>query len=140
MANSESIDKSLLQTFVPVNALSGDHLDRLLEQQEVVHYRQGEVLFSKGESDNHTVYVLKGEVELDQGDGNCQLILAGGVESWHPLIISSRAGVPQRRKLMSVWCVSAAPAWIPFWPGTSPPVMSFSISTPMLPIRTTGTG
>ena len=85
MANSESIDKSLLQTFVPVNALSGDHLDRLLEQQEVVHYRAGEVLFRKGEQDNHTIYVLKGEVELDQGDGNCQLISAGGVESWHPL-------------------------------------------------------
>ena len=85
MANSESIDKSLLQTFVPVNALSGDHLDRLLEQQEVVHYRAGEVLFNKGDADNHTIYVLKGEVKLDQGDGNCQLISAGGVESWHPL-------------------------------------------------------
>jgi CRP-like cAMP-binding protein len=77
MANSESIDKSLLQTFVPVNALSGDHLDRLLEQQEVVHFR--------GESDNQTIYLLKGEVELDQGDGNRQVIGAGGMESWHPL-------------------------------------------------------
>jgi CRP-like cAMP-binding protein len=85
MANSESIDKSLLQTFVPVNALSGDHLDRLLEQQEVVHYRAGEVLFNKGEQDNHTIYLLKGEVELDQGDGNCQVVSAGGMESWHPL-------------------------------------------------------
>ena len=32
----ESIDKSLLQTFVPVNALSGDQLDWLLEQQEAM--------------------------------------------------------------------------------------------------------
>ena len=85
MANSESIDKSLLQTFVPVNALSGDHLDRLLEQQEVVHYRPGEVLFDIGESDNNTIYLLKGEVELTQGDGDCQVISAGGLESWHPL-------------------------------------------------------
>lgn len=85
MANSESIDKSLLQTFVPVNALSGDHLDRLLEQQEVVHYRAGDVLFSRGESDNLTIYLLKGEVELDRGDGNRQIVSAGGIESWHPL-------------------------------------------------------
>lgn len=85
MANSESIDKNLLQTFVPVNALSGDHLDRLLEQQEVVHYRAGEVLFQHGESDNNTIYLLKGDVELEQEDGSRQLINAGGVESWHPL-------------------------------------------------------
>lgn len=85
MANSESIDKSLLQTFVPVNALSGDHLDRLLEQQEVVHYRAGEMLFQRGESDSNTIYLLKGDVELEQEDGSSQLINAGGVESWHPL-------------------------------------------------------
>jgi len=85
MARSESIDKSLLQTFVPVNALSGDHLDRLLDQQEVVHFPAGEVIFRKGDEDNNTIYLLKGEVDLDQGDGNCQRIGAGGVESWHPL-------------------------------------------------------
>ncbi len=41
----ESIDKSLLQTFVPVNALSGDQLDWLLDQQEVCRYASGDALF-----------------------------------------------------------------------------------------------
>jgi hypothetical protein len=44
----ESIDKSLLQTFVPVNALSGDQLDWLLDQQEVCRYTSGDALFFAG--------------------------------------------------------------------------------------------
>ena len=60
----ESIDKSLLQTFVPVNALSGDQLDWLLDQQEVRRYEAGDVLFRQGDRDNTTIYLLSGEVEL----------------------------------------------------------------------------
>ena len=51
----ESIDKSLLQTFVPVNALSGDQLDWLLDQQEVRRYEAGDVLFRQGDRDNTTI-------------------------------------------------------------------------------------
>ena len=85
MAQGDSIDKSLLQTFVPVNALSGDHLDRLLDQQRVVHFSPGQVLFSSGESDGATIYLLKGDVELEAEDGSKTLVSAGGQESWHPL-------------------------------------------------------
>lgn len=84
MTTGESIDKSLLQTFVPVNALSGDHLDRLLDQQEVVHYEAGDVIFSEGESDNYTIYLLKGTVKLENAH-HTREVSAGGMESWHPL-------------------------------------------------------
>ena len=85
MAQGESIDKSLLQTFVPVNALTGDHLDRLLDQQRVVHFAPGQTLFTFGESDAATIYLLKGEVELELAGGEKQIVSAGGQESWHPL-------------------------------------------------------
>ncbi|MDF1781106.1 MAG: cyclic nucleotide-binding domain-containing protein [Alcanivoracaceae bacterium] len=85
MAQGESIDKSLLQTFVPVNALTGDHLDRLLDQQRVVHFTPGQTLFTLGESDAATIYLLKGEVELELASGEKQIVSAGGQESWHPL-------------------------------------------------------
>lgn len=85
MASSKSIDKNLLQTFVPVNALSGDHLDRLLDEQEVVHFSAGDEIFRCGESDGFTIYLLSGEVELELADGSRQLVSAGGIESWHPL-------------------------------------------------------
>ncbi|MCH8544723.1 MAG: cyclic nucleotide-binding domain-containing protein [Alcanivorax sp.] len=85
MGQGPSIDKSLLQTFVPVNALSGEHLERLLDQQEVRQYQPGELLFEIGDQDNTTVYLLSGEVELESADGASQRVSAGGVESWHPL-------------------------------------------------------
>lgn len=85
MSSGESIDKNLLQTFVPVNALTGDHLDHLLDQQEVRRYHEGEELFSRGDQDNTTIYLLSGTVELEDAAGKKQVVSAGGLESWHPL-------------------------------------------------------
>ena len=81
----ESIDKSLLQTFVPVNALSGDQLDWLLDQQEVCRYLSEDVLFSLGDQDNTTIYLLSGKVELTDEEGKTQVVSAGDTASWHPL-------------------------------------------------------
>lgn len=85
MSQGDSIDKSLLQTFVPVNALTGDQLDRLLDHQEVRHYRDGDTLFAAGEEDNRTIYLLKGDVRLESESGDADIVSAGGIESWHPL-------------------------------------------------------
>ena len=81
----ESIDKSLLQTFVPVNALSGDQLDWLLDQQEVCRYASGDALFSLGDKDNTTIYLLSGKVELTDEAGKTRTVSAGDTASWHPL-------------------------------------------------------
>lgn len=85
MSEGGSIDKSLLQTFVPVNALTGDQLDRLLDQHEVRSISAGETIFSRGDEDNQTVYLLKGDVELEDESGNVEVVGAGDMESWHPL-------------------------------------------------------
>lgn len=81
----ESIDKSLLQTFVPVNALSGDQLDWLLDHQDVCRYASGDALFSLGEEDNRTIYLLSGSVVLTDEQGHSREVSAGDIESWHPL-------------------------------------------------------
>ena len=81
----ESIDKRLLQTFVPVNALSVDQLDWLLDQQEVRRYEAGDVLFRQGDRDNTTIYLLSGQVELFSERGERTLVSAGDGASWHPL-------------------------------------------------------
>lgn len=83
--SQEPIDKSILQTFVPINSLSDDHLDRLLDQQEFRAYHSGDLLFSLGDQDNTTIYLLSGEVELEDESGQRTVISAGGEESWYPL-------------------------------------------------------
>lgn len=80
-----SINKNLMQTFVPVNALSSDQLDWLMDQQEVRRYEQGELLFSAGDQDDTTIYLLSGDVVLVADDGTETLIRAGDPASWHPL-------------------------------------------------------
>lgn len=82
--NSASIDKSLLQTFVPINALTDAQLVRLLETQEMRQFSPGQRLFSQGDSDNRTTYLLSGSVKLTN-DSEELVISAGDLESWHPL-------------------------------------------------------
>ena len=109
MAQGESIDKSLLQTFVPVNALTGEQLDRLLDVQAIRHYSAGDVLFDRGEKDGWTIYLLKGNVQLDDGSGHLDQVGAGDIESWHPL----DPGQPRRSQAtalddVSVVCFESA--------------------------------
>lgn len=81
----QSINKKLLQTFVPVNSLTANHLDQLLARQDVASVPRGETLFRIGDEDNTTIYLLSGEVELIDSQGRRTVISAGGIESWHPI-------------------------------------------------------
>lgn len=93
----DSIDKNLLQTFVPINALTDAQLNRLLETQELRHFKAGDVLFDVGERDNRTLYLLTGTVSLVGAGGDVLGISAGDLASWHPL----DAHQPRRRKAIA---------------------------------------
>jgi CRP-like cAMP-binding protein/rhodanese-related sulfurtransferase len=83
--SQQSINKKLLQTFVPVNSLTSNHLDQLLAKQDVALVPKGEKLFTIGDEDNTTIYLLSGEVELVDSMGRRTVISSGGIESWHPV-------------------------------------------------------
>ncbi len=82
---NDSINKTLLQTFVPINALTDAQLDRLLETQALQHYKTGDTLFSRGDNDNRTVFLLAGSVSLIDEVGKKETVNAGDLASWHPL-------------------------------------------------------
>ncbi|HET8704924.1 MAG TPA: cyclic nucleotide-binding domain-containing protein, partial [Pseudomonadales bacterium] len=79
------VDKRLLQAFVPVNGISSEHLEELAAKQAVDVAVKGQTLFQLGDSDDATLYLLEGEVELVDVAGNRQYITAGGLDSWHPI-------------------------------------------------------
>lgn len=83
--SQQSINKKLLQTFIPVNSLTANHLDQLLNRQDVAMVPKGETIFRIGDEDNTTIYLLSGEVELVDAMGRRTIISAGGIESWHPV-------------------------------------------------------
>ena len=83
--SQEPIDKSILQTFVPINTLAEDQLEHLLDYQEFRTYQPGESIFVQGERDGTTIYLLSGEVEVEDESGASRVINADGEASWHPL-------------------------------------------------------
>jgi len=79
------VDKRVLQSFVPVNGISSEHLEELAARQAVDIAVKGQSLFQLGDSDDTTLYLLEGEVELVDVAGHRQTIAAGGLDSWHPI-------------------------------------------------------
>ena len=76
MSTEQKIDPGLLTTLVPIKALTPDHLQELAQKSQVVTVAKGKKLFTRGEEAKLIVYVLDGEVDLN--DGKAIKSVAGG--------------------------------------------------------------
>lgn len=79
------INRDLLQTFVPLNSLSSERLDYLLEGQEIETLPAGTEICRRNESDGSTIYLLSGVVTLEGEGGVAQTLDAGDLEASHAL-------------------------------------------------------
>lgn len=79
------VQRSLLDQFVPLNSLSSDSLDDLSRKMSVEHVPAGGTLFSIGDRDNRTVYLLSGELELRKDREEPRRLRAGTPEACHPV-------------------------------------------------------
>lgn len=68
------LKRRLLQTFVPVNALTEDHLDTLLRDTQVEVVCRGQLLVGRGDCDAAHIYLLSGSVEIAGGDGQVRAL------------------------------------------------------------------
>lgn len=82
--NSLSIERQMLQTFVPVNALTEDHLKTLMRDHSVEMVCAGQSIFCEGDYDGRHVYLLSGQITftgskdnqfLDADDDQCRFPL-----------------------------------------------------------------
>ena len=74
------VEQRLLQTLVPVNALTVDHLNTLLRDQSIEVLCQGQKLFEAGEHDGNHVYLLSGRVSVWEGNKQVQTLDADDPE------------------------------------------------------------
>lgn len=79
------INRDLLQTFVPLNSLSPERLDFLLEGQQIETLQPGTELCRRGESDGYTLYLLSGIVTLENEAGVVQTLDASDIAAAHAL-------------------------------------------------------
>jgi rhodanese-related sulfurtransferase len=83
--NNQLIGQRMLQTLVPVNALTLDHLNTLLRDQAVEVVCRNQPLFNRGDYDNQQVYLLSGAVRLLDAQGNQTCLDADNPISRFPL-------------------------------------------------------
>lgn len=85
MQMNQQLKKHLLQTMIPVNALTEDHLDTLLRDTQVEVLCRGQIIAHRGDCDDAHIYLLSGKVSIDSGRGNAYEIDANDPQARFPL-------------------------------------------------------
>ena len=66
-AKKAAENREVLKELVPLNALSSERFEALLEKLVIEEVRSGRYLFRKGDRDNQTIYLLAGKINLVDG-------------------------------------------------------------------------
>lgn len=66
---------------VPVNSLTGQHVESLFAETEILQYEKGAVLFEEGDNDGDAIYLLQGTVELASRQNKSHRVVESGTES-----------------------------------------------------------
>jgi len=85
MAQGKLVDKSVLKTLVPPNALNAENFQELAGKAFIEEIPAGKTIFKAGDMDRKTTYLLEGQVELTAEDGQMQMLTGGTDMAKHPL-------------------------------------------------------
>ncbi len=85
MADGQLVDKNILKTLVPANALNAENFQELAGKAFVEELAPGKMVFKIGEVDRKTTYLLEGEITLSDDSGGSSTIRGGTDAAKHPL-------------------------------------------------------
>lgn len=85
MADGKLVEKSMLKTLVPPNALHAENLQELAGKAFVEEIAASKTVFKAGDLDRKTTYLLEGTVELTAEDGQVTKLVGGTDVAKHPL-------------------------------------------------------
>jgi CRP-like cAMP-binding protein len=96
-----------LQDLIPINSLAPAHFQELVSTAVIANAAKGDTLFRHGATDNNTVYVLAGEVELIAPDSRQGRVIVGGTEqARYPLAqLKPRQFTGKARSKVTIACV-----------------------------------
>ncbi len=77
------MDKNLLKSLIPINSLTPDNFNELAASASVEKLPEGSRLFTQGERDWQTLYLLSGEVALSSSDTPFVRTVVGGTDAAH---------------------------------------------------------
>ncbi len=73
-----NLDLNKFRTLTPIHALYEESLQHLAENTHLQRYQKGEQLFQMGDQDNTAIFLMSGEIQLDDGERHQQI--ASGTE------------------------------------------------------------
>jgi CRP-like cAMP-binding protein len=79
------IDKGVLKSFVPPSALNAENFQELAGKAVIEELAAGRAIFKPGETDRKTIYLVEGELELTNENGDKSILKAGSDLSKHPV-------------------------------------------------------
>src|SRR5690606_15167869 len=82
---SRPIDIKELRRLSPMSSLKKENLHALGKKVKVRTAQPGETLFTEGDSEKRTVYVLSGRVELREGGRTVDTVVGGSEQASNPL-------------------------------------------------------
>jgi CRP-like cAMP-binding protein len=81
----KSIDPLVLLDLVPIKSLSPDHCQELATKSELCKLQPNTFLFKAGDSSDRIIYLLSGQVELQDANGQSRMVMGGSKVSKLPL-------------------------------------------------------
>ena len=81
----ELVDKALLKSFVPPSALNAENFQELSDKATVEEVGAGKTIFSQGDTDKKTIYLIDGELTMTTDSGESTTVTSGTQAAKHPL-------------------------------------------------------
>src|SRR5215470_1369592 len=85
MAEEQVASVQLLKMFAPLDAMKRENLAALAKKVSVRTLTAGRVLFSQGDTDKRTVWLVSGVVEVDDGQHKVSTLRGGTPDARNPL-------------------------------------------------------
>ncbi len=85
MADGKLVDKLVLKSLVPANALNAENFQELAGKAFIEDVPAGKTLFKAGDTDRKTTYLLEGQITLTDAAGKTTTLTGGTDLAKHPL-------------------------------------------------------
>jgi CRP-like cAMP-binding protein len=85
MPDAKLVDKAILKSLVPANALNLENFQELAGKAFLEEIPAGRTIFKAGDLDRKTTYLLEGQVSLTDADGKTTTLTGGSDAAKHPL-------------------------------------------------------
>jgi len=85
MAEEQAASVQLLRMFAPLDGMKRENLTALAKKVSIRSLTAGRVLFSQGDTDKRTVWLVSGVAEIDDGKHRVSVVRGGSPEARNPL-------------------------------------------------------